>query len=275
MAIITIARQEGSLSKEITEGLAKRFGWQYVTKAVIAKEVPERYGVNADIISKYDEKKPGLFESFSNYHDKFNRYFELYFLEKVIADPNCILLGRGGAFFLRNVPGVFRIRVVGSKAIRIKRIMDLYSLDERSARKFMTEQDNNRAEYTRFFYNMSWDDADSYDLVINTDQLDMEVLYSMLERVIEIFNQKGYTEKLVQRLQELYLAQKITVCLMYEKKIPIHFLDVEVKGNVAVVMGTVEHGDLIGQVIDIVKSFDGIDQVENKMMSIKGYPSAE
>ena len=44
MAIITIARQEGSLSKEISEGLAQRFGWQFISRDLINKELAGSWG---------------------------------------------------------------------------------------------------------------------------------------------------------------------------------------------------------------------------------------
>ena len=79
---------------------------------------------------------------------------------------------------------------------------------------------------------MSWDDPGSYDLVINTDVLGTEVVYNMVEGAIEVFNHKDYTEKLVKRLKELYLAQKIVIYLLYEEKIPVHFLEVDVVDKV-------------------------------------------
>ena len=272
MAIITIARQEGSLSKEISEGLAQRFGWQFISRDLINKELAGYYGITEKSISKFDEKKPGLLASFSNQHDKYNNYFKLYFFEKVIDTPQCILLGRGGAFFLRNVPGVLRIRIIGSENVRVARIMDRYHLDEKAARKLVNQRDDERAGYTRFFYNMSWDDPGSYDMVINTDVLGTEVVYKMVEGAIEVFNHENYTEKLVKRLKELYLAQKIVIYLLYEEKIPVHFLEVDVHDKTATIMGTVEVRGLIDQVGQAVAAYEGVEQVENKVVFVNTYP---
>ena len=122
MAIITIARQEGSLSKEIAKGLAEKFHSLFISRELIDKELAGYCGITQKSISKFDEKKPGLLASFSNQHDKYNNYFKLYFFEKVIQEPNCILLGRGGAFFLRNVPGVLKIRIIGSDFAAVPQI---------------------------------------------------------------------------------------------------------------------------------------------------------
>ena len=272
MAIITIARQEGSLSNEIAINLAEKFGWQLVANDMIVQELTGKYGIDEKAINKYDEKKPGLLASLTNQHDKYNNYFKLYFLEKAFANPNCILLGRGGAFFLRNVPGVLRIRVIGNENLRVQRMMRIKNLDEKAARKHVAMRDNDRAGYTRFFYNMSWDDPSSYDVVINTDHLAPETISSMLEGAISLYRNEDYTEKLENRISELYTAQKLIIHILYEEKIPVHFLEVDVQGDHVVLMGTVEVQGLIDQVGLIAMNYPGVKSVDNKIVFVSSYP---
>ena len=170
------------------------------------------------------------------------------------------------------MPGVLRIRIIGSENVRVARIMDRYHLDEKAARKLVNQRDDERAGYTRFFYNMSWDDPGSYDMVINTDVLGTEVVYNMVEGAIEVFNHENYTDKLVKRLKELYLAQKIVIYLLYEEKIPVHFLEVDVHDKTATIMGTVEVRGLIDQVGQAVAAYEGVEQVENKVVCVNTYP---
>lgn len=272
MAIITIARQEGSLSNEIALELASRLGCQCVANDLIVQELTSRYGIDEKAINKYDEKKPGLLASLTNQHDKYNNYFKLYFLEKAINTPKCILLGRGGAFFLRNVPGVLRIRVVGNENLRVRRMMKIKNIDEKAARKHVAVRDNERAGYTRFFYNMSWDDPGSYDIVINTDNLAPDTIAAFLEGTIKHYETEEYTEKLVTRLNELYIAQKLTIHLLYEEKIPIHFLEVDVQGDHVILMGTVEVQGLIEQAGVVASQYPGIRSVDNKIVFVSSYP---
>lgn len=272
MAIITIARQEGSLSNEIALELASRLGCQCVANDLIVQELTTKYGIDEKAINKYDEKKPGLLASLTNQHDKYNNYFKLYFLEKAISSPKCILLGRGGAFFLRNVPGVLRIRVVGNENLRVRRMMKIKNIDEKAARKHVAVRDNERAGYTRFFYNMSWDDPGSYDIVINTDNLAPDTIAAFLEGTIKHYETEEYTEKLVTRLNELYIAQKLTIHLLYEEKIPIHFLEVDVQGDHVILMGTVEVQGLIEQAGVVASQYPGIRSVDNKIVFVSSYP---
>ncbi len=272
MAIITIARQEGSLSNEIALELASRLGCQCVANDLIVQELTTKYGIDEKAINKYDEKKPGLLASLTNQHDKYNNYFKLYFLEKAISSPKCILLGRGGAFFLRNVPGVLRIRVVGNENLRVRRMMKIKNIDEKAARKHVALRDNERAGYTRFFYNMSWDDPGSYDIVINTDNLTPDTIAAFLEGTINHYETEEYTEKLVTRLNELYIAQKLTIHLLYEEKIPIHFLEVDVQGDHVILMGTVEVQGLIEQAGVVASQYPGIRSVDNKIVFVSSYP---
>ena len=98
MAIITISRQEGSLSREIAEGIARKHKWLYIDKAVIEKAL-EGYGIEADCFNKYDEKRPSLWDNFSLEYDRYYNFFKLYILEKSLENKGCVLLGRGGGLF--------------------------------------------------------------------------------------------------------------------------------------------------------------------------------
>ena len=97
-------------------------------------------------------------------------------------------------------------------------------------------------------------------------------MYRMVEGAIEVFNHENYTEKLVKRLKELYLAQKIVIYLLYEEKIPVHFLEVDVHDNTATIMGTVEVRGLIDQVGQAVAAYEGVEKVENKVVFVNTYP---
>lgn len=119
---------------------------------------------------------------------------------------------------------------------------------------------------------MAWDDSDSYDIVINTDNLRTEIVYSIIEGAIKIFKREDYMQKLQTRLKELYLAQKIINHLLYEAKLPIHFLEADVHGTTATIMGTVEIRGLIEQTGKIVAKMEGVEEVENKIAFINSYP---
>ena len=67
-------------------------------------------------------------------------------------------------------------------------------------------------------------------------------------------------------------GQKLTIHLLYEEKIPIHFLEVDVQGDHVILMGTVEVQGLIEQAGVVASQYPGIRSVDNKIVFVSSYP---
>ena len=271
MAIITISRQEGSLSREIASGIAEKFKWDYIDKANIEKVLEDGYGVSLKNFNKYDEKKPSIWDNFSHEYDKYYNYFKLYILEKAVKNKGCVFLGRGGAFFLQDIPGVLRIRLIASEETRITRIMERYKCDSKYAKKIMHQTDHDRSGFHKFFYNESWDDPSFYDIVFNTDKLTTDTIYSMVSGAIHTFVKEKYDKIGELSLKNLLLSQKIINSILYEEKLAVHLLEVEVKDGEALLIGSVEVESQIDQCEKAALQEPGIKSVTNKIVFMSQY----
>lgn len=271
MAIITISRQEGSLSREIAAALAEKHKWYYMDKAIIEKALVA-YGIDPENFKRYDEKKPSLWDNFSLEYDRYYNFFKLYLLEKAYENRGCVLLGRGGAFFLRNVPGVLRIRLVASQETRIERIMDRFKCDEKYAKKIMHQTDHDRNGFNKFFYNESWDDPALYDIVFNTDKLSTDTIYHMVSDTVRTFIKQKYDKAGHSSIGDLLISQRIINRILYSDKIPVHLLEVEVENGNVTLIGSVEVESLIDQCEETALKEAGVKSVANKIVFINQYP---
>lgn len=82
---------------------------------------------------------------------------------------NVILVGRGAAIITRHLPQVFHVRLVGSQARRIERVMQRFSLSEKEAAEFIAKEDIGRGRYLKTFFKADIDDPLNYHLTLNTD----------------------------------------------------------------------------------------------------------
>ena len=67
---------------------------------------------------------------------------------------------------------------------KVKRIMELYELDEEEAKKFIAKKDKKRKHYHNYHCTGSWGDSRLYDLSINSSRLGIDKTVDMLEHYI-------------------------------------------------------------------------------------------
>ena len=265
MALITLSREEGSLSKQVGLALAEKLGYDFISGKTISNELQEKYGVTRSQLEKFDEKKPGIMANFTNSYEKYNNTFKLYIFEKLLQNPNCIVMGRSGTFFLKEVPGLLRLRTVGSEDVRVKRVMERYKVDERSARKMVAHKELERTEQAKFLYNETWGKPSNYDLTINTDKLSIDAICSMVKGLIAELDKDNCKAAQQIKLNELFKAQKAINAVLYEKKIPVSFFEVKIDDDKAVIHGSTRTAEDIEIVEATVKEITGVGEIENNL----------
>ena len=271
MAIITISRQVGSLSHEIAPGLAKKLGWTLIDKET-TKEALKKYDIGDEIIEKYDEKKPGFKDSFSLDNEKYFNYFKLYLFQRAVESKGCVFLGRGGAFLLRDVPGVFRIRLVASEKSRIERITDRYDCDEKEAKKIIMQSDRERTGFHKYYYREDWNDPESYDITFNTDLFTTDMIGKMVESMVKAYLKEAYRAEGRRILEDKLTAQRVIIKILYEENLPVHLLEVNVSDGLAELTGTVEVESIIESCTQAASRVSGINSIDNKIVFVSQYP---
>jgi len=265
MALITLSREEGSLSKQVGLALAEKLGYEFISGKTIASELQKKYGVTSRQLEKFDEKKPGIMANFTNSYEKYNNIFKLYIFERLLENPDCIVMGRCGTFFLKEVPGLLRLRTVGSEDIRVKRVMERYKVDEHSARKMVAHKELERTEQAKFLYNETWGKPSNYDLSINTDKLSVDAISIMVKGLIAELDKENCKAAQQKKLKELYLAQKAINTVLYDDKISVNFFEVKIDGDKVILHGSTKNADDIDRVGDTIKKVTCVKEVENNL----------
>jgi cytidylate kinase len=84
---------------------------------------------------------------------------------------NVVIVGRGGAYILRDHPGALHVFLRADQAIRVKTIMDREKKTEDEARRRLKQADENWTAYIKQVYGHDRTLASHYDLVIDTGRL--------------------------------------------------------------------------------------------------------
>jgi cytidylate kinase len=199
MPVITIRGQLGSGAPEIGRLIAEKLQIDYVDREIIAK-VAEKLNRHKDDISEKEMPPTSLTSRISAalghvppatigsggilmpYLPTWEiplddqRYFEglKSIISELASTGSIVIRGRGSQFILKDTPASFHILTVAPLALRVKRIMDTNKRTEDIARKEIERFDSSRREFIKRYFKAELEDPVNYDLVINTEHLDID-----------------------------------------------------------------------------------------------------
>jgi cytidylate kinase len=93
-------------------------------------------------------------------------------IEEAARAGNVVIVGRGGAYILRDFPGALHVFLRAAEAVRVKTIMGRFNIaSEDEARRRLKQTDENWTSYIKQVYGHDRNLASHYDLVLDTGRL--------------------------------------------------------------------------------------------------------
>jgi cytidylate kinase len=93
-------------------------------------------------------------------------------IQEAARGGNVVIVGRGGAYILRDFPGALHVFLRASEAVRVKTIMQRFNIaSEDEARRRMKQADENWTAYIRQVYGHDRNHPAHYDMVLDTGRL--------------------------------------------------------------------------------------------------------
>ena len=269
MAIITISRELAALGDETAHELSEQLKYRFVDKQALEERI-KSYGVAGSKFLKYDEKKPSFWASLSQDRDDY-----LHFLKSAIfaeaGEGSTVFIGRGAAMILKNVPGVFSVFLVAPPEIRIERIKSYFHCDDRRARQIMEQSDRDREGFHRYFYDVKWQDADNYHLALNTGHLHPAVCAEIVKYLRDRVVTDDTEAQSAQRIRELTLGQQIKNLVLYERNVPIHFLETSVTSDSVTLYGVANSQAMIEAAIAGAAELAGGFSIQSEIQVVHEY----
>jgi cytidylate kinase len=177
VAIVTIARQLGSEGTYIARKVAQALGYHFVDKGTI-EQVLSQYGF-VEFGEEYDTA-PGFWSRFNPRRaemvDMLNRV-----IQALAHHGDVVILGRGSFAVVGSLADVLNVRLQAPFPLRIKRVMEQEKITEPDkAEAILKESDKVRADFIESFYNVRWDAADAFDVVIDTGKVTPDLAITWL-----------------------------------------------------------------------------------------------
>jgi cytidylate kinase len=239
MAIVTISREYGSGGSFIAKAVADAMNYAFIDKKTIAKEIKKLGPVWAKWEDEIDESGPSIWERFDRSFIGIVALEEKALLEAALQD-NCVIVGRGGHWLLRDIPNALHIRLVGALEDRVARIAEVNDVSHDQALHFIKRADLDRSRYLRMTYNVDWADPLQFDAVLDTSRLSYEEVTQFIIKLIPE-KDKHVTEESKLKLKQRTIAARVRAAVLKSPDIFIPTIEVIHDGTAVIMNGIVKH----------------------------------
>ncbi|MEJ2429666.1 MAG: cytidylate kinase-like family protein [Deltaproteobacteria bacterium] len=196
MGVITISKESGTDSEQVASLLAKKLGWEYIGKELVARLAKELRISKGDVETFLSDAHSRLLRFVDRYtctivqkvvdrehgclDDK--NYFEAVkkLMEDVYQAGNAIILGWGAQCFLQGKPGVLNVRLRKDEEEKIKTIMSRYKLGRRAAEHHIAREEGDSKSWIKHYFKEDWNDARLYDLIVDMGKTSVEKAVEMI-----------------------------------------------------------------------------------------------
>lgn len=197
--IITVEREYGSGGARIAELLAARRGWK-LWDTNLSAEIARRANVDPHAAELCDERCDPLlhrlFKVFArgSYERSlpvadapgFDTDHMVALLHRVIEDAasagNCVIVGRGSPYILRNRADAFHVFVYASEAEKLRRLAAI-GKSEKESMELIRTIDHERSSFIKRYFGGDWPTRQLYNLMINARIGDEKVIETVLSAI--------------------------------------------------------------------------------------------
>lgn len=182
--IITIARQCGCGALHVGEQLAARLNLVLYTRQMLI-DLAKQKGALDEMRYFFEERAMDDFimalsdnaEASDDVKARFNKAFR-----NLIGDQDCIIIGRCGNSIFTHRHDLISVFLKGDKEQRIANTASEEHISTSDAEQFVTDTDDCRTQYHKYYTGLTWGDANDYDLCIDSCRLGTQRTADIIEQ---------------------------------------------------------------------------------------------
>ena len=182
--IITLDREYGSGGGVIAEKLASRLGWK-LWDQLLTDEIARRMDCDCRDVEKHEEKRDPAFyrllKSFmrGSFEGSLNarrlkmvdtdcvREVVQQILPNIANEGNCVIVGRGSAYYLSTRLDAFHVFIYAPFEERVRRLRSTGKTEKESIELAETV-DRERADFVKQYFDIEWPDRHRFHLMVNS-----------------------------------------------------------------------------------------------------------
>jgi len=199
--VITLEREHGSGGGAIAQMVASRLGWKLWNEALTV-EIARRLGCECRAVEQHEERQDPvyyrLFKAFmrGSHEGSQNaprlRMVDTECVREVvrkllpeIADAgNCVIVGRGSAYYLGSRTDALHVFVYAPFQERVRRL-EATGKSEKEAIELAETVDRDRADFIKQYFDIEWPGRHRFHLMVNSgmgDEVAVEIILDAAAR---------------------------------------------------------------------------------------------
>jgi cytidylate kinase len=205
--IITMEREYGSGGGVIAEKVATRLGWK-LWDQLLTQEIARRMDCDCRAVEEHEERKdPAYYRLLRSFmRGSFEGTLNAPRLKMVDADcirevvrkivpeiaeaGNCVIVGRGSAFYLGNRPDAFHVFIYAPFQERVRRLRST-GKSEKEAIELAETVDRDRADFIKRYFDVDWPGRHRFHLMVNSGMGDEAAVEIILDAVARLARQRS------------------------------------------------------------------------------------
>ena len=260
MSVIAITREMGSLGKEVAAGLGEALGVPVIYHEVI-DELADRMRLRKSHVIRLLDGRAGLLERLTA--DKTS--LSIFTADEIIGfasrGTGAVIRGWGASHLLRDVPHVVCVRVCAPFQVRKRRMMERLNTDD--AAKVSDEIQANDEAHTaimRRHFGLQWTDPENYDLVLNTERVNVE---KCVDELLRLVRSAEFAETLEsrQQIEDIALAARVRAALRLAPETRQRKVKVKAKSGRVTLAGAGEIRNEVLALIEVASTVPGVCDV--------------
>jgi cytidylate kinase len=182
--VITLEREYGSGGGEIAAKLAARLGWKLWDQE-LTEEIARRLDCDCRAVERHEERRdPAYYRLFKSFMRGSNegvqnvsrlkmvdaeciREVVMKILPGIADAGNCVIVGRGSAYYLGNRPDAFHVFIYAPFQERVRRLR-ARGKTEKEAAELAETVDRDRADFIEKYFKVEWPARHRFHLMVNS-----------------------------------------------------------------------------------------------------------
>jgi cytidylate kinase len=266
MSIIAISRGTFSGGEAVASGVAERLGYRCVSREVLL-EAAWAYGIPAKELVDAMERRPPLWQRITG-----ERTTHIVLVRAALCEHarggSLVYHGHVGHLFLPGIAHVIGVRVIADAEFRVKAAMQQRNLTRKEALAYIERMDKERQQWTRFLFDVEWDDPSLYDMVLNLSRMS---LATACEAVVNLTKKEEFrpTALSMKAMQDLALSSRSSAVLVRDPRTRGATLQVVADDGRVTVIGTTQSPLVMEAVPVVVRQVDGVKDIRNEVRFLR------
>jgi cytidylate kinase len=270
MSIIAISRGTFSGGEALAKRVAERLGYQCLSREMNLEATAKEYGVPAEQLTAEMEKRPSFWHRVIDERTAHLAFVRAALCEQARAE-NLVYHGLVGHLLLPGISHVISVRVIADMEARIQAAIQQQHLGHKEARAHIEKVDRERRQWTRFLFDVEWDDPHLYAVVLNLSRMNLETACTAVAQLTERAEFKS-TPISLKAMEDLTLQSRVSAVLAKDPRTQKAEWSVTAADGIVTITGTTHSSEVQEAVPLMARRVDGVKEVQAHITFLPVYP---